>query len=147
MLEGGGNPWRGMVYGMTVRYPWMTDGVTCDPREVWKVWDAFGIADAEMTGYWSPAPIVTTSHPEVLATSYGKPGGVLIALASWADSAVNVRLSVDWTKLGFEGRSLTLRAPAIPQYQPERIFQPGEAIPVQPRKGWLLVAEPPARKR
>jgi hypothetical protein len=39
MLEGGGNPWRGMVFGMTNRLPW-TGG---DPRELWKAWDAFGI--------------------------------------------------------------------------------------------------------
>ena len=147
MLEGGGNPWRGVVYGMTVRYPWLTDGVTCDPRGVWKVWDAFGIADAEMTGYWSSAPVVSTSHPRVLATSYAKRGGVMIALASWADSAASVGLTVDWKRLGFDGSKFTLHAPGIPQYQPERIFQPGEAIPVQPGKGWLLIAEPPARGR
>ena len=28
MLQGGGNRWLGMVYGMTVRHPWTTEGVT-----------------------------------------------------------------------------------------------------------------------
>ena len=41
MLEGNGNPWRGMVYGMTARY---YQGA--DPKHIWKVWDEFGIQDA-----------------------------------------------------------------------------------------------------
>ena len=45
MLQKGGNPWRGMVYGMTSRLPWAGD-----PRPLWKVWDEFGIADARMIG-------------------------------------------------------------------------------------------------
>jgi hypothetical protein len=142
MLEGGGNPWRGMLYGMTVRYPWMTDGVTCDPRGVWKVWDAFGIADAGMTGYWSASPVASTGTPEVLSTVYAKPGTAMIALASWADTSVAVRLKIDWARLGFDGSRTPLRAPAIERYQPERTFQPGEAIPVAPGKGWLLIVNP-----
>ena len=54
MLYRGGNKWLGMQYGMTVRHPWMTEGVVCDPRPVWKLWDEFGIADARMTGFWEP---------------------------------------------------------------------------------------------
>ena len=38
MLQGGGNPWRGMVYGMTNRMPWSDNA---DPRPIWKAWDAF----------------------------------------------------------------------------------------------------------
>ena len=38
MLQDGGNPWRGMVFGMTARLPWAGD-----PRPLWKVWDEFGI--------------------------------------------------------------------------------------------------------
>ena len=49
MLHGGGNPWRGMVYGMTNRLGW-----SGDPRGLWKVWDEFGIAEARMIGYWDP---------------------------------------------------------------------------------------------
>ncbi|MGM9804308.1 MAG: glycoside hydrolase domain-containing protein, partial [Muribaculaceae bacterium] len=52
MLYRGGNKWLGMQYGMTVRHPWETEGVICDPRVVWKVWDSFGIADATMFGFW-----------------------------------------------------------------------------------------------
>ncbi|MCX7598827.1 MAG: DUF6067 family protein, partial [Armatimonadetes bacterium] len=72
----GGNPYRGMVYGMTGRLhpsaPYM-----------WRFWDEFGIQDAEWIGYWSPRCPVKTDHPGVLATAYVKPGKTLIALAHW----------------------------------------------------------------
>ena len=49
MLEGGGNPWRGLVFGMTNRMPWSE---TADPRPIWKVWDEFGMEGARMIGWW-----------------------------------------------------------------------------------------------
>jgi hypothetical protein len=45
MLEKGGNPWRGMAYGMTSRLPWAGD-----PRPGWKLWDRLGIHDSRMIG-------------------------------------------------------------------------------------------------
>ena len=70
MLQGGGNPWRGVLYGMTSRLFWCTGGTHCNPTNVWKVWDRFGIADAKMLGYWDAACPVRTDNPAVLATVY-----------------------------------------------------------------------------
>ena len=36
-MMGSGNPWRGMVYGMTNRLGWGGN-----PRSLWKLWDEFG---------------------------------------------------------------------------------------------------------
>ena len=47
MLQDGGNPYRGMLYGMTAREP-----MESVPSQLWKVWDAFGIKDSRMMGYW-----------------------------------------------------------------------------------------------
>jgi hypothetical protein len=70
MLEGGGNPWRGMVYGMTNRMPWTENS---DPRPLWTAWDAFGMADTRMIGYWVMRTPVKTSRADVLATTFVKP--------------------------------------------------------------------------
>ena len=48
MLHGGGNQWLGMVFGMTLRLPWLTEGVVSDPRLVWKIWDEFEEHKQEM---------------------------------------------------------------------------------------------------
>ncbi|MDP4130406.1 MAG: DUF6067 family protein, partial [Bacteroidota bacterium] len=138
MLQGGGNPWRGMVYGMTVRYPWYTEGVNCDPRAIWKIWDQFGIARSKMIGYWSKSNLIATSDSSVLATAYIKNDRMLIALASWAKDPVQVRLNINWNKIGWKPEE-SLTAPAIENYQPAATFKRNELIPVNPTKGWLLI--------
>ena len=141
MLQGGGNAWRGMVYGMALRYPWLTDGVICDPRAIWKVWDDFGIADARMIGYWDNHPAVSPSDPRVRATAYVKNGKTLISLASWAPSRLDVRLGIDWNALGLDPARVKFKAPAIPKFQPSREFGIDDPIPVEPKRGWLLLLE------
>jgi hypothetical protein len=136
MLQDNGNPWRGMVYGMTARY---YSGA--DPKHIWKLWDDFGIADAKMLGYWNPACPVRADHPDVLATAYVKPGRALISLASWAKETVRCHLQIDWKALGLDPANARLTAPAIPGFQPQARFTPAEAISVEPGRGWLLLLE------
>ncbi|MGZ3849206.1 MAG: glycoside hydrolase domain-containing protein [Flavisolibacter sp.] len=136
MLEGGGNPWRGMIYGMTNRMPWTQNA---DPRPLWKLWDQFGMKGTEMIGYWSGRCPVTTDHPQVLATVYKKKGSALISLASWAKSDTVVHLKIDWDKLGLDPSKVILTAPAVQDFQPARTFQLKEGIPVGRGKGWLLL--------
>ncbi len=135
MLQDGGNPWRGMVFGMTARMP------RVDMRPMWKAWDDFGIADSRMIGYWVPTSPVKTSDPSVLATVYQREDRTLIAIASWAKDPVNVRLLIDWRALGFDPATARIVAPAIQDFQPAMTMAPGGAIPIAPAKGWLLVIE------
>lgn len=141
MLHAGGNPWRGMVYGMTVRYPWFTEGVTCDPRDIWKIWDSFGIASSKMIGYWKDNPPITTNNEKVKVTSYVKEGKTLIAMASWDKENTEVKLDINLIDLGLTGKQLSLRAPYIPEFQEERTFNLTDTITLEPGKGWLLVLE------
>ena len=138
MLQGGGNRWRGMVYGMTVRHPWTTEGVTCDPRPVWKIWDEFGIESATMKGYWEKDCPVRTDHPDINATVYEKKGVSLIAVASWNKQPVVFKFQFDWKALGIDPLKAVLFAPEIKDFQKETTFNPGDPIPVEPTKGWLL---------
>jgi hypothetical protein len=139
MLEGGGNPYRGMVYGMTNRMPWSDNA---DPRPIWAAWDAFEMQGSEMIGYWSPHCPVQTGSDKVLATVYRKKGAALVALASWAAADTTVQLNIDWKKLGIDPAKATVTAPAIEHFQEGRSFQPGEALPVSKGKGWLLLIKP-----
>jgi tetratricopeptide (TPR) repeat protein len=136
MLQDGGNPWRGMVFGMTGRLPW-----SGDPRSMWKAWDEFGIADAKMIGFWVPGGPVKTSRPDVLATAYVRDGKTMIAVASWAPEKVDVRLMLDVKALALDGGPLRMSAPEIAGFQPLRTFDPAGAIPIEPGKGWLLIVE------
>jgi len=135
MLQGGGNPWRGMLWGMTNRLPWSEEA---DPRPVWQAWDRFDMQGSQMIGYWVPDTPVTTSDDRVLATSYLQEGRTLVAIASWADAEVEIDLDIDWQRLGLDPESALIRAEAIENFQSARQFDPGTPIPVAPGRGWLL---------
>jgi hypothetical protein len=130
MLQDGGNPWRGMVYGMTAR---LAHGG--DPRPLWREWDAFGITEATMLGYWSPRNPVATGRDDVLATTYLRDGRALVAVASWADEPVEMRLDIDWAAIGAASRSV--RAETIEGFQSAAEFTDG-SVPLEPGRGWLL---------
>ncbi|MFW6140520.1 MAG: glycoside hydrolase domain-containing protein [Acidobacteriota bacterium] len=134
MLQDGGNPWRGMLYGMTSRLPWAGD-----PTPLWKIWDEFGIEQSRMIGYWTESCPVRTDHKKVLATVYQKADEVMIGLASWAEKDVNVRLEIDWDSVGFQEKSSVLQAPLIKDFQKAALFAPDQKIPVPQTKGWLLL--------
>jgi hypothetical protein len=136
MLQDGGNPWRGMIYGMTNRYPW-SEGA--DPRPIWKLWNEFGMQGTEMIGYWSENCPVRTNNEKVLATVYKKKGAALISIAGWAEEDVKVKLNINWEKLGIDPSKATLVAQEIRNFQPARTFSPGDEIDVEKNKGWLLI--------
>jgi hypothetical protein len=138
MLQDGGNPWRGMIYGMTNRYPW-SEGA--DPRPIWKLWNEFGMQGTEMIGYWSDNCPVRTNNEKVLATVYKKNGAALISIASWAGEDVRLKLNIDWKKLGIDPSRATLEAKAIDNFQQAKIFLPGDDINVEKNKGWMLIVK------
>lgn len=136
MLQGGGNPWRGMIYGMTNRMPWSNNA---DPRPIWKVWDDFGMQGTKMIGYWVDDNPVKTDNDKVLSTIYKKEGEALVSIASWANDNVYVQLNIDWKKLGIDSAKATITAPEIKNFQPAKTFHIDEKIPVEKNKGWLLI--------
>ncbi|MFE7705612.1 glycoside hydrolase domain-containing protein [Streptomyces sp. NPDC057486] len=129
MLEGGGNPWRGLVFGMTARAP-MTD-----VRPLWRAFDALRLPEAGFTGWWADEQPVATGRADVLASSWQGPGGTATAVASWASTPVECVLTGS-------GGPVAAYAPAIEGFQPERSFAAGEPVPVAPGRGWLLSVRP-----
>ena len=136
MLDNTGtiNMYRGMVYGITGRIGGRED--------IWKLWDDFGIADAQMLGYWDKRCPVRTDCTDVPVTVFRKDGKSLIALASWSRKPETVTLEVDWAALGLDRATAVLRAPAVGEWQAEASFKPGEPLPLPVGKGWFLIAEP-----
>ncbi|OFY56706.1 MAG: hypothetical protein A2X22_02005 [Bacteroidetes bacterium GWF2_49_14] len=138
MLQGGGNRWLGMLFGMTVRLPWSTEGVVLDPRPVWKIWDEFKIDESRMIGFWEEDCPVKTNQPDVKVTVYQKPGKSLIAIGNFSDSHQDIKLLIDWKALGFDPDKCRISAPEVENFQPAREFTRDEIIRVEPRKGWMV---------
>ena len=127
---------------MTNRMPWSDKA---DPRPLWKVWDEFGMTDSEMIGYWSMNCPVTTNDEKIIATVYKRKGAALISIASWADTDRDIKISIDWKKLGLNPAKATLIAPEIRNFQPSRVLKiaggAADELPVQKGKGWLLIVK------
>jgi hypothetical protein len=136
MLQDGGNPWRGMVYGITNRAGW-----SGDPTEIWKFWDEYQISEKRLIGYWDDDCPAKTGRIDVKATVYQGEGISLVSIASWAEPAVEIALDLDWEALGIEEEKARIYAPAIPDFQEQSSFLPGEKISVEPGKGWLLIVK------
>lgn len=141
MLYRGGNKWLGMQYGMTVRHPWETEGVICDPRLIWKIWDDFGIAESRMIGFWDARPAVTASDSAVKVTAFIRPERALLSLGNYSDEAKDVTLTIDWKRLGMDPENVRLVATAIKEMQPAMQWEAGESLKLEPRKGWLIYVE------
>lgn len=138
MLHAGGNRWLGMLFGMTVRHPWMTEGITCDPRPVWKIWDEFQIQKAEMIGFWEDLPLVTTNDDDVKVTTYVKKDSVLLSIGNFSDLPKTVSLDIDFEKLGMDKENIRLYAPAIQDFQQKKSWSHGEGVRVDGKKGWII---------
>ncbi len=136
MRQQDGNFWRGMLYGMTNRYP-----LSEDPESLWEALDMFGIKDSEMIGYWTSDCPVKTSHEKVLTTVYKKDKKVLLSVASWGNEKIDVKLDFDWKALGINPEKARLTTLVIRDVQKKVDFKITDKIPVEPKKGWLLILE------
>lgn len=134
MLQDGGNPYRGMIYGMTTRMYGDRD-----PRPLWKFFDEYDIGNCKMLGYWVKNCPVKTNNEKIKATVYQKEGQTIISLASWEDKDTNIRLSIDWKVLGLDPEKAKIEAPAIKDFQKEKEYDPEKPIFVSKGKGLLLV--------
>lgn len=120
---------RGMNFAMTHR------GFT----SMWKLWDDFGIADAKMMGFWEKTPVVTSNKKDVVVTAYVKKGKTLLSVGSWVDEPTQVKLNIDWKRLGLNPAKVEITAPEIKDYQKTTTYKVGEAIPLEAKGDRLLI--------
>ncbi len=135
MLQDGGHPYRGLLYGMTARIYGEVD-----PRPVWRMMDDFGIEESRMLGYWLDSAPVRTDNEDVFATAYVRPGTALIVLASWAPEDARVKLDIEWAALGIDDPgAVTLVAPEVEGLQAEAPLDIHAPLPVPREQGLFLL--------
>ena len=135
MLQDGGHPYRGLLFGMTSRFYGTTD-----PRPVWAMMNEFALADSRMQGYWLTGTPVRTGNPRVLATTYVRGSRSLIVLASWSDRDETVSLKMDLAAMGLPGE-VGVSAPAVSGLQQAADVDP-RAVVVPARQGLFLRVAP-----
>lgn len=129
------NVWRGMVYCMPPRLPW-----SGNPVPVWKLWDAVGMKDATMYGWWDPATPATSDNAQVLVTAYTLPGGkALLAVANWTKEPQTATLTLDAAKLGFTPSRTML--PEVETLQTAASIDLSQPLKVEGGKGMFILVE------
>ena len=135
MLQGGGNPWRGMVYGITSRPGWFDPG----PTGIWRCWDEYNIRDKTMIGYWEEETPLNCTHPLVRATVYKGDRESLIAIANWSEDDQKVAVQVNFEKLGYDRDNYDLFIPYIPDFQEEQTNVDLSKLTLPGGKGFIIV--------
>ena len=122
MLQRGGNPWRGLLFGMTSRYGWQGD-----PRNLWDFFKRFGTDGLKIESDFEK-PLFRTEDSQVRMTRFSNSAGkYCLALASWNPEETWITLNEEFS------------APEIPDFQNAANFAPGERIPIAPGKGLILL--------
>jgi hypothetical protein len=134
MLQDGGRPYHGLIYGMTTRVYG-----NYNPSEIWRVFDEFGIADSEMLGYWVDRSPIKTSAKDIKSTVYVKEDKVMIVLASWSDSDKMVSLNIDWKTLGLSMERMELVSPEMLGLQKLERFEADQELIVAKNSGLVLI--------
>jgi len=135
MLEGGGNPWRGMVYGITNRAGWAGN----TPDELWKFWDEYDFKEKELLGYWDKTCPVTTNNEHIKASVFKGKKESIIAIANWDKEAQSTSVNIDWDALGYSVAKCSISIPAVKGFQEEQPLQSLSSVNVPGGKGFLIV--------
>jgi hypothetical protein len=105
---------------------------------MWKLWDAFGMKDARMLGYWDARCPVKTGNENLPATVYINGDKALVAIANWTDLPQKGEWTVDETLLGFKPSKMSL--PEIEKTQWGNPFRGGK-LEVMGRGGLIILLE------
>ena len=129
-MLGKGNPYLGLLFGMTNRYGWCGE-----PCELWKIFDGFGIENSEMLLDIFPENGIGTDVADVHVTLWKKADGTaILAVGSWSDKPETVHLILPEP---FSGRDLN--QPEIPGFQTAGSYPAETAFEISPKQGMLFI--------
>lgn len=134
MLQDGGNRFLGMVYGTTGRHSYSR----YSPAPVWKLWESFGIGDADMIGYWDERCPVQTDDADVKATAFVKNRDVLVAIGNFADEEKTIALMIDWAALGMDPDDARIAKPPVENFQRTETIYIGDKLVIPAKEGVVL---------
>ena len=134
MLEKGGRPYHGLIYGMTTRVYHKYN-----PGNIWKIFDDFGISDSRMIGYWVDYAPIKVDNTKVKCTIYKRDDKVLISLASWSKKDEDINLLIDWEDINLNPLYSELISPEIEDLQDYKKYKIGEKIKLEANGGLVLM--------
>lgn len=137
MLQDGGNPYLGMLFGETSRDAYGE----FSPRPVWKLWKEFDISQAHMLGFWDKDCPIQTNQPSVKATAYIKGDQTLIAIGNFDSKEQTFQLNFNWQMLGLNPENAVLVVPEVTDFQSSASYAISDSITVKAKRGYLLILQ------
>jgi len=135
MLQDGGNPWRGMVYGMSNRGGWTGDS----PDHIWRFWDKYDIKNKKMIGYWDDDNPVTVDNDSVKVTVYTGSKESVISIANFGSTDQKCSLDINFQKLRYKKSDYNFFIPEIYGYQPAMQLNSLDHLQIPAKKGYLVI--------
>ena len=134
MLEKGGRPYHGLVYGMTTRVYH-----NYNPGNLWNLFKDFNISESKMIGYWVDNSPIKIKSNKIRSTIYQNENRILITIASWSEKDELIDLIIDWDKIKFNKSSSSLLSPEIENLQELKSYQIGKKINIKSNEGLILI--------
>ncbi len=137
MLQGGGNPWRGMVYGITNRAGW----TKWPPDHLWKFFDEYQIAEKEMIGYWEQDCPVACNNPMIKASVYKDADEVIISVANWSEDDEETSVNINWSGIGLNPGQTDVFIPKLIDFQEQKNNVSLGKLVIPGKKGYLIILQ------
>jgi hypothetical protein len=110
-MLGRGNPFRGLLFGMTDR-----DGWGGSPAGLWRFFDETGLGDMELSGWWDddcPVKLSGDGSGDLKASVWKGDGRAVLVVANFSKKPCSAVFSFDGAKLGFDGAKAAWTKPTI----------------------------------
>ena len=134
MLEGGGRPYHGLIYGMTTRVYH-----NYNPGNLWNLFEDFNISESRMIGYWVDYSPIKVNNNKIKCSIFQKNDEILISLASWSSNDELIDLIIDWDKIQFDKSKSSLISPDIQYLQELKSYDVDSKININANEGLILI--------
>lgn len=132
MLQDNGNPYRGMLFGITARYPQGGEALV----ELWRFIKEYKLEETEFWGFWNDKTPVKSDTEDIYCTLYKSDDRNIIAVASWNDVDCEVNLSFE----GIDINDYNIYIPEIKHFQEYKKLDRLN-LTVESKKGRIIVLE------
>ena len=108
-MLGRGNPFRGLLFGMTDRAGWGGN-----PTGLWKFFDKVKLGDMELIGWWDDdCPVKVSGSQDVKASVWKGDGSAVLVVANFSKEPRTATFAFDAAGLGFDGSKASWSMPEI----------------------------------
>ena len=137
-MLGKGNPFRGLLFGMTDRAGWGGG-----PAGLWKFFDEVKLGDMELVGWWDDeCPVKVSGSEEIKASVWKGKGDAVLVVANFSKEPRTATIAFDARRLGFDGAKTKWTQPEIAGVQKSAAAPDLTApVTVPGEKGFILYAD------